>query len=42
MEIAFDQGELAGQVMAEQPAFDEVRILKDYGGRDRVVTARRK
>ncbi|HEY8751903.1 MAG TPA: peptide chain release factor N(5)-glutamine methyltransferase [Tepidisphaeraceae bacterium] len=42
LEIAFDQGELAGQVMAEYPAFDEVRILKDYGGRDRVITARRK
>lgn len=41
LEIAFDQGELAQQVMSEYPAFDEVRILKDYGGRDRVVTARR-
>jgi release factor glutamine methyltransferase len=42
MEIAFDQGELATQVMGEYPAFDEVRILKDYGGRDRVLTGRRK
>jgi len=41
LEIAFDHGELAQQIMAEYPAFDEARILKDYGGRDRVVTARR-
>jgi release factor glutamine methyltransferase len=42
LEIAFDQGELAAQVMAEHPAFDEVQILKDFGGRDRVLTGRRK
>ena len=32
LEIAFDQGELATQVMAEHPAFDEVQILKDFAG----------
>jgi len=42
LEIAFDQGELAEQVAREYDAFDDVRILKDYGGRDRVLTARRR
>lgn len=42
LEIAFDQGELARQLMAEHHAFEEVKILKDYSGRDRVVTGRRK
>jgi release factor glutamine methyltransferase len=41
LEIAFDQGELAQQVAAEYPGFEEVRILKDFGGRDRVLTAKR-
>jgi release factor glutamine methyltransferase len=40
LEIAFDQGPAAREMMAAQPAFEEVRILKDYNGRDRVVTAR--
>ena len=42
LEIAFDQGELAMQVAAEHPRFEDVRLLKDYGGRDRVLTARKK
>jgi release factor glutamine methyltransferase len=42
LEIAFDQGELALRVAADHDAFDDVRILKDYGGRDRVLTARLK
>lgn len=42
LEIAFDQGELARQIAAEYDAFDDVRILKDFGGRDRVLTLRRK
>ena len=42
LEIAFDQGELVQQVGAEYEAFDDVRILKDFGGRDRVLTLRRK
>jgi release factor glutamine methyltransferase len=41
LEIAFDQGELAMQAASEYPQFDDVRILKDYGGRSRVVTARK-
>jgi release factor glutamine methyltransferase len=42
LEIAFDQGEGAMEMMREFEAFGEVRILKDYGGRDRVIAARRK
>jgi release factor glutamine methyltransferase len=42
LEIAFDQGELATKVAQEYPAFEDVRVLKDYGGRDRVLTAKRK
>jgi len=42
LEIAFDQGELAQQIAGEYDAFDDVRILKDFGGRDRVLTLRRK
>jgi release factor glutamine methyltransferase len=41
LEIAFDQGGRAMDMMSRLPAFEEVRILKDYGGRDRVVTARK-
>jgi release factor glutamine methyltransferase len=43
LEIAFDQGEPAMQVAAEHAHdFEDARILKDYGGRDRVLTARKK
>ena len=42
LEIQFDQGELALQVAGEHSGFDDVRLLKDYGGRDRVLTGRRK
>jgi release factor glutamine methyltransferase len=42
LEIAFDQGELAREVGAGYTAFDEVRLLKDFGGRDRVLTLVRK
>ena len=38
LEIAFDQGAAAREMMAGYSAFDEARILKDYGGRDRVLT----
>lgn len=41
LEIAFDQGESAREAAGACTGFDEVRILKDYGGRDRVLTARR-
>jgi release factor glutamine methyltransferase len=42
LEIAFDQGELAREVAGRNGEFEDVRILKDEGGRDRVLTARRK
>ena len=42
LEIAFDQGPLAELAAREFDAFDDIRILKDYGGRDRVLTARRR
>jgi release factor glutamine methyltransferase len=42
LEIAFDQGELATQVALEFPEFEDVRLLKDFGGRDRVLTLRKK
>jgi release factor glutamine methyltransferase len=42
IEIAFDQGEAAMQIAAASTDFDEVRILKDAGGRERVVTMRKK
>jgi release factor glutamine methyltransferase len=41
LEIAFDQGDLAREIASGREMFDEVRILKDFGGRDRVLTARR-
>ena len=42
LEIAFDQGPLALQAARSYDAYDDFRILKDYGGRDRVLTARRR
>ena len=39
LEIAFDQGDAALQVAREYKGYDDLRILKDYGGRDRVLTA---
>jgi release factor glutamine methyltransferase len=42
LEIAFDQGDLAREVGSAYPGFDEVRILKDFGGRDRVLALKRK
>lgn len=42
LEIAFDQGAAAMQVAAEHSAkFIEPRLLKDFGGRDRVLALRR-
>ena len=38
LEIAFDQGELALAVAGEYAAFENARIIKDYSGRDRVLT----
>jgi release factor glutamine methyltransferase len=42
LEIALDQAEAALAAIAEFPALAEARVLKDYGGRDRVIAARRK
>jgi len=42
LEIAFDQAELAGQVASEHPQFEDIRILKDYAGNNRVLTARKR
>jgi release factor glutamine methyltransferase len=42
LEIAFDQGDAARQVAAGFQAFDDARLLKDFGGRDRVLAVRRK
>jgi release factor glutamine methyltransferase len=41
LEIAFDQGARAMDMMSRLPGFEEARVLKDYGGRDRVLTARK-
>jgi release factor glutamine methyltransferase len=41
LEIAFDQGELAKQIAAEQPDFTDVRIIKDLAGNDRVLALKR-
>ena len=41
LEIAFDQGEPALRLACERDAFDDARVLKDYAGHDRVLTARR-
>ena len=41
LEIAFDQGELALDVARRYPAFTDAKILRDFGGRDRVLAVRR-
>jgi release factor glutamine methyltransferase len=42
LEIAFDQGSAAKEMASGFAAFEEVRILKDFGGRDRVLALRLK
>jgi methylase of polypeptide subunit release factors len=42
LEIAFDQGPAAEELGKQHDAFEDVRILKDFGGRDRLLTARRR
>ncbi len=42
LEIAFDQGQAAMKMAGAHPAFDEVSLLRDLGGRDRVLVLRRK
>ena len=41
LEIAFDQGPAAREAAAAVPSLGHVRVLKDYGGRDRVLAVRR-
>ena len=38
LEIQFDQGEAAKQMLVDSGVFGQVRVVKDYGGHDRVVT----
>ena len=40
LEIAFDQRDLALEAAAECTMFRDIMVLKDYGGNDRVLTAR--
>lgn len=42
IEIAFDQGPAALALAQASDAFESPKILKDYGGRDRVLSARKK
>ena len=42
LEIAFDQGPAAVDATTAAGAFDDVRLLKDFNGHDRVLTARRR
>jgi release factor glutamine methyltransferase len=42
LEIQFDQGAAVSGLLNESGAFDEVKVLKDFGGNERVVTGRRK
>jgi release factor glutamine methyltransferase len=42
LEIAFDQGAAAHALIEQYPQFENGRILKDYGGNERVLTAQRK
>jgi release factor glutamine methyltransferase len=42
LEIAFDQGEIARQIVSAYEQYEGIQLLKDYGGRDRVLTAKRR
>jgi release factor glutamine methyltransferase len=42
LEIGYDQGEPARDIASGCGEFDEVKVLKDYSGNDRVLTARKK
>ena len=41
LEIAFDQGAAAKELAGSFPAFEDIRILKDFSGRDRVLSLKR-
>ena len=42
LEIAFDQGAAAMELIGAHDAFDEARVLRDHAGRDRVLAARKR
>ena len=42
IEIAFDQGPAALEVAGGFPAFEDAKILRDFGGRDRVLSVRKR
>ncbi|MDQ3439645.1 MAG: peptide chain release factor N(5)-glutamine methyltransferase [Planctomycetota bacterium] len=42
LEIGFDQGPASREAASHSADFDDIRVLKDYAGHDRVLTARRK
>ena len=42
LEIQFDQGPAVREILSSHEPFEDVRVLKDFAGKDRVVTARRK
>lgn len=42
VEIGFDQGEAVQELFRKAGAYSEVQVVKDYGGRDRVVIGKKK
>lgn len=40
LEIGYDQGEAVRQLLRQQGAYQNIKVVKDYGHRDRVVMAR--
>jgi release factor glutamine methyltransferase len=42
LEIGYDQGETGREIAAGHSEFEDVKVLKDHSGNDRVVTARKK
>jgi len=42
LEIAYDQGKTAVEMAGEFEAYEDVKLLKDFGGRDRVLSLRKK
>jgi release factor glutamine methyltransferase len=42
LEIQFDQGPAATEIFRQHPELEETKVLKDFSGNDRVVTARKK
>jgi len=42
LEIGWEQGSASREAASHHAEFDDVRVLKDYAGHDRVLTARRK